>query len=311
MHCPVMMAETLDGLQARPGGRYIDATLGGAGHAEAILRQSSPDGRLLGLDADPEAVARAQKRLAPFGERVVVRHARFSLIAEQAETAGFTEADGILFDLGVSSFQLDEDARGFSFMREGPLDMRMDPGEPVTAAELVNGASERDLADWIYRLGEESASRRIAQGIVRARTQRRIETTGELAAIVEAAKGGRHGRLHPATKTFQALRMAVNRELPELEAALEAALPLLRLGGRLVVIAFHSLEDRIVKTFFKRHEGRMEALPLGGARWDGALPPVKRITRKPLGPTPEDVRDNPRARSAKLRVAERCEETTW
>ncbi len=305
MHRPVMLREVLEGLAVRPGGAYVDATLGGAGHAEAILDASGPDGRLLGLDADPAAVGRARVRLDRFGGRAAARHARFGRLGDVADTAGFRPADGVLMDLGVSSFQLDEAARGFSFQQDGPLDMRMDPTAGPSAADLVNTLPEAELADLLRRWGEEPDARRIARRVVARRAHAPLATTGELRALVAEAKGGRRGGHHPATRTFQALRIAVNREMEELEAGLEAGLDLLRVGGRMAVIAFHSLEDRLVKRSFREHAGRYESLAAGGERWVGRRPPVRVLTRKPLRPSAAEVAGNPRARSALLRVAER------
>lgn len=305
MHRPVMLRETVARMGVRAGGSYVDATLGGVGHARALLEASGPDGRLLGLDADPAAVARAAGLLADYGARAVVRHARFSALGRVAAEAGFGAVDGVLLDLGVSSFQIDEAARGFSFQREGPLDMRMNPEEPVTAADLVNGLPEGELADLFRRLGEERAAVRIARRIARRRAARPFRTTTDLAGVVAAAAGGRRGRVHPATRVFQALRMAVNREREELEAGLEAAVRLLAPGGRLAVIAFHSLEDRAVKRRFARHVGREESLQAGGSRLVFEPPRMARVTRGAERPSAAECADNPRARSARLRVAER------
>ena len=295
-HTPVLLNEVIAGLAPRSGGRYIDGTLGGAGHAAAILEASAPDGRLLGIDADPAALAAGAARLAPFGERAVVAHGNFRGLAQLARANGFEPADGIMLDLGVSSHQLDTPERGFSFMVDAPLDMRMDPTGGETAADLVDELPEGQLADLIYRYGEERGSRRIARAIVAARRAGRVATTGALAEIVARALGGRHGKIHPATRTFQALRIAVNRELESLETALPQAVELLAPGGRLAVIAFHSLEDRIVKQFFRAESG-----------YAGAAGPTRLriITKKPIEAEPAEARANPRARSAKLRIAER------
>ncbi|MEN9936252.1 MAG: hypothetical protein RLZZ387_2831 [Chloroflexota bacterium] len=291
-HVPVLPAEVLSGLAPRPGGRYIDGTLGGGGHAEAVLEASAPDGRLLGLDVDPAALAAAGARLARYGERFTAARGNFREMTDLAREHGFAQADGILLDLGVSSHQLDTPERGFSFQGDAPLDMRLDPQGDTTAADLVNELPEEELADVIYQYGEERGSRRIARLIGEARRKGRIETTGELAAIVSRALGGRHGKIHPATRTFQALRIAANRELENLELVLPQAVELLAEGGRLAVISFHSLEDRIVKLFFR---AQAEA---------GAL---RIITKKPLEASDDEARANPRSRSAKLRVAEKRE----
>lgn len=289
-HQSVLAAEVVDGLAPRSGGRYLDATLGGGGHAAALLAASAPDGRLLGLDADPAALAAATARLAEYAGRLTVRHANFRQLAEVAEAAGFGACDGIMFDLGVSSYQLDTPERGFSFQADAPLDMRLDPTSGVTAADLVAALPERELADVIYQFGEEHGSRRIARAIVEARRRSTISTTGQLAEIVARALGGRRGKIHPATRTFQALRIAVNRELESLELALPQAVGLLAQGGRLAVISFHSLEDRIVKHYL-RAEASAGRLQL--------------VTKKPIVAGDAEQRDNPRSRSAKLRIAER------
>jgi 16S rRNA (cytosine1402-N4)-methyltransferase len=292
-HVPVLPAEVLAGLQPRPGGRYLDGTLGGGGHAAAVLAASTPDGRLLGLDVDPAALAAASERLAAYGERFVAARGNFREVGRLARAHGFGAIDGALLDLGVSSYQLDTPERGFSFQGDAPLDMRLDPAGDVTAADLVNELPETELADIIYQYGEERGSRRIARLISEARRRARIETTAELAALVTRALGGRHGKIHPATRTFQALRIAVNRELESLELALPQLVELLAPGGRLAVIAFHSLEDRIVKLFFRAEAdaGRLRI-----------------ITKKPLEAGAEEARANPRSRSAKLRVAEKTAE---
>lgn len=306
MHVPVLLAEAIEWLAPRPGACFLDATLGGGGHAEALLERIGPTGRVVGLDADPQAVERTRGRLARFGERFVAVHARFSSLRSVAEARGIEAVDGVLMDLGVSSDQIDEAARGFSFREEGPLDMRMDPGEPGTAADLVAGLGERELADLLWRYGEEPRSRRIARRIVQARERAPVRTTRELAGLVAEARGGRpRPGLHPATQTFQALRIAVNREMEELSAGLEQAAGLLRPGGRMVVIAFHSLEDRAVKTFFRDHAGRRESLPGGGEQVRRADPPLCALTRRPVRPGDEECARNSRARCARLRAAER------
>jgi 16S rRNA (cytosine1402-N4)-methyltransferase len=306
VHVSVLPGEVLEWLAPGPGAVFVDATLGGGGHSEALLERTGPDGRVVGLDADPQAIERARKRLARFGDRFEAVHARFSRLRAVAEACGVGPVDGVLMDLGVSSDQIDEPGRGFSFREEGPLDMRMNPDEPVCAADLVASLGERELADLLWRLGEEPHSRRIARRIVQAREQAPLRTTRALADVVAAARGGRsRPGLHPATQTFQALRMAVNREMDELAAGLEQGLALLRPGGRMVVIAFHSLEDRAVKTCFREHEGRRESLPAGGERVIRSEPPVRVLTRRPVRPGDEECARNSRARSARLRAAER------
>ncbi len=277
-HEPVMVDEVVRFLGGR--GTVVDLTLGAGGHAEALLE--SGVGRLIGVDRDPEAVAIASGRLARFGDRLVAVRARFSEVPVE------NRVDGVLYDLGVSSMQFERPERGFSFRNEGPLDMRMGGSESdeQTAMDLVNSASEEELARVVYEYGEERRSRRVAAAIVRARQRTPIETTEELAGIVVSAVGGRRGGPHPARRTFQALRIAVNRELEELAASLPRVVGVLAPGGRVVVIAYHSLEDRIVKRFFAGDE-RLTVL-----------------TKKPLVPSADETVRNPRARSAKLRAAE-------
>ncbi len=288
-HEPVLLAEAMELLAVRRGGLYVDGTVGLGGHAAEILRRSAPDGRLVAFDRDPDAIAHARERLAAFGERVRFEHADFREVPDRM--AG-ESPDGVLLDMGVSSMQLDEPSRGFSFGAEGPLDMRMDPTQGFTAADLVNRLPERELADLIYRWGDEHASRRIARAIVEARRQRRITTTTELADIVRRSAGrSRRPGLDPATRTFQALRIQVNRELEGLADALEGIAGVLAAGGRLAVIAFHSLEDREAKQTFR-------ALATRGFRL---------LTKKPLRPAEEETRRNPRSRSARLRAIERVQ----
>lgn len=305
MHVPVLKNELLDLLVQGGDGQYIDGTLGLGGHAEALLERTSPNGKILGIDRDPEALSRSAKRLQSFQSRVVLMHGNYADIVDIAERASFRHVDGILLDLGVSSMQLDDAGRGFSFMRDGPLDMRMDTTQKTTAADLVNHLSETALADIIFKLGEEPASRRIAAAIVRERDERPITTTAQLATLVARAKGGRSGKTHPATQTFQALRMAVNEEMEGIRKGLDGALQLLRPGGRLAVITFHSLEDREVKHCFRDHVAREESLPQGGARRIGREPFVKLVNKKAISSGDRECRENPRARSAKLRVVER------
>ncbi len=283
-----MAAEVLEYLAVRPDGIYIDATLGTGGHAQAIL-QRLRRGRLLGIDRDPGALARARQRLDVFAEKLTVMQGNFAAIDALHAASGLPPADGMLADLGMSSLQVEDAERGFSFNRTGPLDMRMDPASAVTAEQLVNESRERDLADMIFQLGEERHSRRIARAIVKARP---LRTTTQLAQVVSRAipyRAGLH-QIHPATRTFQALRMAVNQELENLEFFLTKALAVLAPGGRLVILSFHSLEDRLVKQAFQnwQRDGR-----------------ATRLTRKVLRPSEEEVSTNPRARSAKLRAAEK------
>ena len=305
MHVPVLLNETLDLLVKNPAGTYIDGTLGRGGHAAEILKRLSPEGRLIGLDRDAEAIEQTKEVLKPFGERAIRIHGNFADMKELCRQIDVTEVDGILLDLGVSSPQFDVAERGFSFAKDGPLDMRMDRTQGRSAADLVNEDDEETLANIIYRLGEDRDSRRIARAIVLERQQGRIERTLKLAEIVERAKGGRRGAIHPATKTFQALRMAVNTELESLESGLEAGVSMLREGGRMTVITFHSLEDRLVKDFFKRHTVKHESLQQGGEKLVYEEPAVRLLTKKPLTASEQELADNPRSRSAKLRAAEK------
>lgn len=302
-HVPVLYQLVLDGLQPQPGGAFIDGTVGLGGHAAGLLAATAPNGRLLGLDRDPHALALARAHLAPFGDRAVLVQASYTEMALAAETLGpgFLPVDGILLDLGLSSLQLDDPARGFAFSSEGPLDMRFDPAADLTAAEVVNTWPVDELADILYRYGEEPHGRKIARAIAAARP---LTTTQALAQVVEQAVGGRRGeRLHPATRTFQALRLAVNGELEAVEAVLPQALSLLKPGGRLAVISFHSLEDRLVKRFIRRQaRGEDDVNVPFPAPFQ---PAVVEVTRKPLVASAAEVARNPRARSAKLRLAEK------
>ena len=301
MHLPVLYNEIIHALQPRSGGYYVDGTLGAGGHAWGILDSSNPDGKLLGIDLDPHALALAKQRLAPFGERAILKKASYVTLRGELASLGWGEVHGIVLDLGVSSMQLDMPERGFSFRSDASLDMRFDPQGETTAADLVNNLSETDLADLIYRYGEERQSRRIARAIVSARP---IERTGRLATVVAKAKG-RRGRIHPATKTFQALRIAVNRELETLERGLPQAVSMLAAGGRLVVISFHSLEDRIVKLFFRRESRDCICPPELPRCACGHRATMRVLTRKPVRPSAREVEENPRSRSARMRVAER------
>ena len=305
MHVPVLLEETLTALAVRPGGSYIDCTLGNAGHASEVLRRAGADGRLLGIDRDREALARAADRLRGIPGTVVLAQGAHGALGALARANGFEEVDGVLLDLGPSSEQLDSSERGFSFQRDGALDMRMDPSRGETAAEWVARLDGAGLTDLFRRLGEEPRAAAIARAIVRARERRPIETTAQLAEVVAAASGWRWSRRHPATRVFQALRMAVNNELGDLEAALADGFGLLRPNGRLVAIAFESLSDRIVKNGFAAHAGRLVSLPQGGARWEGERPAVALVNRHPLVATETEMEANPRSRSAKLRAVRR------
>ncbi len=301
-HLSVMEREVREGLRLRSGGTWFDGTLGGGGHAEAILDATSPDGRLLGVDVDSAAVERTAARLARFGERATLRKARFDELGQIADELEIGQFDGILLDLGFSTDQIDDPSRGFSFQSDGPLDMRLDPAGDVTAADLVNTLSVEDLADVIWRFGDERRSRRIARAIDRARP---VTTTAKLAEVIAraAGPGARRLKIHPATRTFQALRIAVNDELNVLERTVPMAIDHLAPGGRLAIISFHSLEDRIVKRAFLAESGN---LPEGAPPM--AVPPparIIRITRRPIRPSDAEIALNPRARSALLRIAER------
>ncbi|MDQ6907125.1 MAG: 16S rRNA (cytosine(1402)-N(4))-methyltransferase RsmH [Chloroflexota bacterium] len=293
-----------------PGTTMIDGTFGGGGHTRALLDASAPDGRVLALDADPEAIARGRVMQAEFGDRLMLRHANFARMTEAAAAVGWEPGTlaTILLDLGLSSFQLATAERGFSFMHNGPLDMRFDTTGGLSAAEIVNTWDETAMADLFWAYGEEPASRRVARVIVQRRADRPFATTLQLADAVVGAKGGRRGRIHPATQVFQALRIVVNDEVGVLEQALIAARDLLRPGGRLAVISFHSLEDRAVKLFF-RHEASAtepDMLPRSVPVQPVARTPILRIlTPRPVVPDAEEIAANPRARSAKLRVAEK------
>jgi 16S rRNA (cytosine1402-N4)-methyltransferase len=294
-HESVLLDEAMTWLNPRPGGLYCDATLGLGGHARAVLERSAPDGRLIGIDRDPFALAAARAELEPFGDRVTLVHARFSQARDVLERLGMIPVDGFLVDLGVSSPQLDRPERGFSFRHDGPLDMRMDPATGESAADLLHRVGEAELTQIIRDFGEERHAARVARAIIDARRAGPVDTTGKLAAIVARAVPRHEPGKNPATRTFQALRIAVNEELDEIDRFLSIAADCLRPGGRLCVIAFHSLEDRIVKRRLRTLAGR-----------DGGGPAVLRILTKhvvvPAGP--ERAR-NKRARSAKLRAAER------
>jgi 16S rRNA (cytosine1402-N4)-methyltransferase len=302
-HVPVLYKEVLAWLQPRPDGRYIDATLGGGGHASGILAASAPNGRLLGLDADPEAIAFASDILRPFGERVVLRAGNARHLEAIARPLGFSQVDGVLLDLGLSSRQLADAERGFSFSQDGPLDMRLNSSQGQNAADLVNHLPETELADLLWHYGEERHSRRIARAIVAGRP---LTTTGQLADLVVQTVGRRE-KIHPATRTFQALRIAVNDELEALDQALPQARDLLRPGGRVAVIAFHSLEDRLVKRFYQRESRDCLCPPEVLVCVCEHQASLRVLTSKPVRPTADEIARNPRSRSARLRVAERLD----
>lgn len=305
VHQPVMPVEALAALDAGRGGLFVDATLGLGGHTELILR-ASPNARVLGIDRDAEAIALAKERLAEFGERFEAVKSDYRQIKTVLAERGIQAVAGVLADLGVSSFQFDEPERGFSFKSDSPLDMRMDRSQSLTAADLVNGLGERELADVIYEFGEERASRRIARLIVAERAKAAIKTTAQLAKlVVNAVRQPGHWRIHPATKTFQALRIAVNRELDGLDRFVADAVDLLTAGSRLVVITFHSLEDRIIKQALKFQSGHCVCPQNQPVCQCGTSKRVEILTRKAVQPSDGEIAANPRARSAKLRVCQK------
>lgn len=304
-HVSVLLPEAIGFLRPAPGGRYIDGTLGGGGHSEAILAASGPDGQVLGLDRDDEAIVAARARLKPFGARVVARQASFSEVREVLAEIGWVGADGMILDLGVSSWQFDASERGFSFRLGGRLDMRMDRRQSFDAYRLVNAATAEELTRIFRDYGEEPQARRVAERIVAERKQRSIESTDELARLVEGAKGGRRRDHHPATQVFQALRIAVNQELDHLEHFLADGFEVLRPGGRLVIISFHSLEDRLVKNAFRRWSRACLCPPRALVCQCGWSRKVKVLTKRPVVPDDAEIAANPRARSAKLRAVER------
>jgi 16S rRNA (cytosine1402-N4)-methyltransferase len=304
MHKAVLLQEVIEALQPHSGGLYLDATVGAGGHATALLQASAPDGQLFGLDQDKSALEIAERQLAQFGRRVHLFHANFDRLAQVVKAHQIPKADGILLDLGVSSMQLDQPERGFSFHADGPLDMRMDATTGPTAADLVNRLPEDELANLIYRYGEERQSRRIARAIVKARP---LERTVELARIIAKASGSgqsSRAKIHPATRTFQALRIAINDELGALERALPQAIECLKPGGRLAVISFHSLEDRIVKNYFKQESQDCICPPEQPVCTCRHKATIDIITKRPITASLDEIDANPRARSAKLRVVE-------
>ena len=303
-HLPVLVSEVIQGLAVQPGGRYVDCTVGGGGHAAAILERSSPGGQLLGLDADPEAVMIARETLAAHRYSIALVHENFVNLRAVADNCGFYPVHGVLFDLGLSSFQLSSDARGFSFQRESALDMRFNPEQEATAEDFVNKLPEAELAHLIRTYGEEAYSHRIAHRIIE---ERPIRTTLQLARTIEVAVGSRRRKIHPATKTFQALRIAVNEELQHLRIGLEQALDLLGCDGRLAVISYHSLEDRIVKQFMQRESRDCICPPAVLTCVCGHRASLRLVNKRVVTPSAAEVRANPRSRSAKLRVAERVD----
>ena len=326
-HIPVMLEEVLEYLQPQPGGQYIDGTLGGGGHTEAILEQSAPDGRVLGIDTDEQALERVGIRLSSMVEqgRLALVRGKFAELARivQDEAGFVSSVDGILLDLGFSSYQMDDPQRGFSFSADGPLDMRLDQSQELSAAELVNHASEEELANIFWQYGEERRSRQIAWRIVRERSRGPISSTAQLAKLAAAGVPFKPGMIHPATRVFQALRIAVNGELEQLETALPQMLDILSAtgahrhrtsgeegdeekttGGRMVVISFHSLEDRLVKVFMRREASDCICPPQTPVCICGHKARLRILTPRPVTPGEREVQANPRARSAKLRAAE-------
>jgi 16S rRNA (cytosine1402-N4)-methyltransferase len=301
IHVPVLMKEAVEALAVKPGGRYVDCTLGAGGHSAAILDRSQPGGQLLGIEADPMAIREANKSLARFDGATLIVNDNFVNLESICIRHDFVPVNGVFFDLGMSSLQLGPEGRGFSFQYDAPLDMRFSPGRTATAAEILNSYPEEELAGLIYRYGGENNSRRIAKAIVGARP---LETTVQLAGLIQSVSPGHH-RIHPATKTFQALRIAVNQELVNLQSALEQSVRVLGAGGRLVVISYHSLEDRIVKNFFKKASSLCVCPPGLPVCACGQVPALKLVSSGAVMPSPAEIEANPRSRSARMRIAEK------
>ncbi|HBC93417.1 MAG TPA: 16S rRNA (cytosine(1402)-N(4))-methyltransferase [Pelotomaculum sp.] len=306
-HLPVLPAEVVRGLKLKPGGVYVDCTLGGGGHSELILEGSGPDGRLVALDQDPEAILAAGKRLISYKPRMILVRSNFSRLAELLDDLGILTVDGVLFDLGTSSYQLDNPARGFSYQHDAPLDMRMDPEREITAGMLVNNMTVEELTETIRKYGEERWASRIAEFIGEERKRRPIETTGALVEVIKKAvpAGARREGPHPAKRTFQALRIAVNGELEILKAAVESAVHVLKPGGRVCVITFHSLEDRIIKDLFRELASPCICPRDFPVCVCGRKKTLQIVTTRPVLPSEEELAVNPRARSAKLRIGEK------
>lgn len=301
-HLPVLYQEILNALNLQSTGKYVDGTIGAGGHAWGILEKSAPGGRLLGMDVDPQALSITAERLKSYQGRFTLVRASYITLLDEIKKAGWDEVNGILLDLGVSSMQIDTPARGFSFMADGPLDMRLDPGQPTTAADLVNHLGEEELSRLIWEYGEDRMSRRIARAIVLARP---LQTTRQLAEVIRKAAGSHHEHIHPATRTFQAIRIALNGELANISSTLPRAIGCLAPGGRLAVISFHSLEDRIVKHTFQRESKDCICPPEQPVCTCGHLATVRILTRHPLEAGEEELKVNPRARSARLRIIEK------
>jgi len=301
-HKPVMSEEILEVLQIKHGGMYIDCTIGGGGHATAILEKITPGGKLLGIDADPQAIEVTRERLNPYKKNITLVNDNFRHIEDICNRFSFYPVDGILLDLGMSSLQLTEPDRGFSFQQDSPLDMRFNPNQTLTAADIVNSYLEAELTYLLKEYGEERRSRQIARNIVRNRP---INTTLKLTKVIEQAVHGTRGKIHPATRTFQALRITVNNELENIKLALGQSTNLLKNGGRIAVISFHSLEDRMVKDFFRQESSGCLCPPHIPMCLCDHTPSLKTVTRKPINSSAREIAANPRSRSAKLRVAER------
>ena len=306
MHNPVMAQEVVEMLAPRKGGVYVDGTVGAGGHAKALLERLGGEGMVICIDRDHSALSCAKSVLEPWDGQCRLVQGNFADMKSLIETLGIREVNGIVLDLGMSSMQVDQPERGFSFRKEGPLDMRMDLSQKTSAADLVEKTSETELVRIIRQYGEEPAGRRIARAIVFERKKKGAWTTGRLARTVESVIR-RKGKIHPATRTFQALRIAVNDELSALEKGLEAGIAILAAAGRMVVISYHSLEDRQVKQSFKKHIGQWVSQPEGGSRWEGIKPVARALVKKPLAASAEEIMLNPRARSAKLRCIERTD----
>lgn len=306
-HVSVLLKETIDGLNIKPDGIYVDGTLGGGGHSLEIAKRLSKNGHLYGIDRDTDAIEAAGERLREYSDRFTAIHSNFYNAAEVLKNIGVQKIDGFILDLGVSSHQLDEADRGFSYMQDAPLDMRMDRGAPYTAWNVVNEKSEKELNDIIFKYGEEKWAKRIAQFIVAEREKKPIDTTYELVEVIKKAvpKGARRDGPHPAKRTFQAIRIEVNGELAILDKTVDDMTEMLSEGGRMCIITFHSLEDRIIKNAMKRHENPCTCPPEFPVCVCGKIPDGKVITRKPILPSDEELEVNPRSRSAKLRIMEK------
>ena len=303
-HQSVLLEEAIQALQVQPGGRYIDCTVGAGGHSSAIMESSDPGGQLIGFDADPQSILAAQFALKKYGRSVLLVNENFNCIEEVCTYYNFRPVHGVMFDLGMSSLQLSSHGRGFSFQHDAPLDMRFSPDQELTADQIINDLSESELATLIWNYGEERKSRKIAKRIIENRP---LRTTKELARVVSKAVNGERGKIHPATKTFQALRMAVNREIDNLRTALEQAVNLLGFGGRLAVISFHSLEDRQVKEFMVRESKSCICPPETPVCTCKHTPRLRLVSKGVIKPTAEEISINPRSRSAKMRVVERIQ----